>query len=89
MEDDQIREKLARRTQYSNRANALESWERTAPKKDRKAFEAYLRNWLHMRNDGHPIGWKAFCELCVEDIGSFNMGPQALKGALSGRIKRL
>lgn len=89
MDDESIRKKLAKRTQYSSRLNALEAWERVAPKKDRKTFEAYVRNWLEMKSDGHPIGWKAFCELCVEDIPTFNMGSQALKGALFGRIKKL
>ena len=52
-------------------------------------IKAYVRNWLLLRDDGHNIGWKAFSELCCEDIPSFDVAHQALKGALSERIKRL
>ena len=89
MDDGAIRTKLAGRAQQAGRINALEAWEKTASQKDLKVFESYVRNWLLMRADGANIGWKSFAELCGEDIAGFNMGAQALKGALSGRIKRL
>jgi hypothetical protein len=87
--DEDIKQRLAKRGQYASRTNALQVWERTAPKKERAMFEAYVRNWLLLRDDGHNIGWKAFSELCCEDIPSFDVAHQALKGALSERIKRL
>ena len=89
MNDDDIRKKLEGRSQYSNRMNALEAWEKSATKKERAEFEAYVRNWLLLRADGASIGWKAFAELCSEDLRGFKIAPQGLKGALSDRIKRL
>lgn len=89
MTDEEIRKKLAAKSQYENRANALTTWEAAASKKDRKLFEDYVRNWLLMRVDGASIGWKGFSDLCAEDIPGFTVGPQPLKGALGGRIKRL
>ncbi len=89
MDDENIRKKLASKSQYTNRTNALVAWEQGASKADRKLFEGYVRNWLQMRHDGHSIGWKAFADLCAEDIPSFNVLHQALKGVLGERIKRL
>ena len=89
MEDEEIKARLAGRSAKAGRFNALESWERTASKKERQMFESYVRNWLLMRADGVNIGWKSFANLCVDDIPGFDMGAQALQGALSGRIKRL
>lgn len=88
-DDEKIREKLAKRSQYTGRMNALETWEAQAGPGARTTFEAYVRNWLLMKADGHMIGWKAFAELCAEDIRGFHIGPQGLKGALGERIKRL
>ena len=87
--NEEIKQRLSERGQYANRTNALKVWEKTAPKQERATFEAYVRNWLLLRDDGHNIGWKAFSELCREDIPSFDVAHQALKGALSERIKRL
>tara|TARA_R110000824_G_scaffold87037_8_gene214877 strand:- start:1850 stop:2143 length:294 start_codon:yes stop_codon:yes gene_type:complete len=87
--NEEIKQRLSERGQYANRTNALKVWEKTAPKQERTTFEAYVRNWLLLRDDGHNIGWKAFSELCCEDIPSFDVAHQALKGALSERIKRL
>jgi len=86
--DDDIRRKLEARSQYK-RMSGLERWEETATKAEREKFYRYVRNWLELKREGHSIGWAAFATLCQEDLKDFEVGAQALKGALSARIKRL
>lgn len=81
--------RLDKADQYHVRKNGFDTWEAAAPAEDVKTFYDYLNMWLKKRQSGATIGWKSFAMICREDIPSFELGEQALLGALRDRIRNL